>query len=121
MKIAFNSTETNFIKTGGSKLTHARESYYYFPFWMKEVNGGFEKINFEDLPTGVIKKIREMRGDRNPKIDKQTALEYEVGSTGLVASFFYSLFPKLLSIRFERRYKRYLEYNELKKKYIKEN
>lgn len=50
------------------------------------------------------------------EIHKKWALEYEIQSTGLLMSYFNKVFFNFFMWRFERKYKRYLEFKEMEKK-----
>lgn len=60
MKIILTESQKELFKSG-SVINTNEETYYFFPFWIKECDGEFELVKFEDLPQNVVDIIKEER------------------------------------------------------------
>lgn len=55
--------QIEFVKSMSSVLYTPEGTFYYMPFYLKEIEGNqFERITFDQLPKGVIDAIKEHRG-----------------------------------------------------------
>ena len=54
--------QVQFLKNHSSQIHDGETTWYYMPFWFKQVGEGeFEIITFEKLPENIIEMIKDLR------------------------------------------------------------
>jgi len=61
MKIKLTHEQLDLLNMGSKVITKDMEVFYYFPYWIKEVNDEYELINPENIPEGLKQQIKDAR------------------------------------------------------------